>query len=169
MLNSEVYEKYMKKILTAIFDNEIGKFLAFKGGTLVYLLHELDRFSTDIDLDIIDVSQEELIIQNMKELLIDLGDIKNETLGKTLHRWIFRYDEKGMNIKVELNKRIWKNNTYGIQIIYNKPIRCMTSDCIFANKLVALSERFANRDLYDVHFFFREKFPINELLIIERT
>ncbi len=114
MLNNETHEKYMKKILAAIFDNEIGNFLAFKLWTLVYLLHELDRFSTDIDLDIIDLTKEELIIQNMRELLISLGDIKNEILGKTLHRWIFRYDEKGMNIKVELNKRIWKNNTYRI-------------------------------------------------------
>ena len=45
----------------------------------------------------------------------------------------------------------------------------MTPDCIFANKLVALSERFYPRDLYDIYFFFREKFPINESLITERT
>lgn len=133
------------------------------------MLHKLDRFSTDIDLDILDIEQENLIIQYMKELLIQFGDIKNETLGKTIHRWIFRYDEKGMNIKIELNKRIWTNNTYEPQNINNIPISCMTPDCIFANKLVALSERFVNRDLYDIYFFFREKFPINEALITERT
>ena len=133
------------------------------------MLHMLDRFSTDIDLDIIDVNQEALIIQYMKELLIKFGDIKNETLGKRMHRWIFRYDEKSMNIKIELNKRIWTNNTYELQNIEGIAISCMTPDCIFANKLVALSERFVNRDLYDVHFFFREKFPINESLITERT
>lgn len=152
-----------------MFTSEIGKFLAFKWGTLTYMLHMLDRFSTDIDLDIIDIEQENLIIQYMKELLIQFGEIKNETLGKTLHRWIFRYDEKGMNIKIELNKRIWTNNTYEQKNIDNIPISCMTPDCIFANKLVALSERFVNRDLYDVYFFFREKFPINEALITERT
>lgn len=45
----------------------------------------------------------------------------------------------------------------------------MSPDSIFANKLVALSERWYPRDLYDVYFFFREKFSINELLITERT
>jgi len=159
----------MKKLLNAIFTNEIGKLLTFKWGTLAYLKHDLDRFSTDIDLDILDVTQEEKIIKQMREILVRYGDIKNETLGKTLHRWIFRYNQEEMNIKVELNKRVWKNNAYEIHNIADTSILCMTKDCIFANKLVALSERFYSRDLYDVYFFFRDKFPINEALIQERT
>lgn len=168
MLNNEIHEKYMEDILTAIFTDEIGKYLAFKGGTLAYRKHYLDRFSTDIDLDILDSDKEQLIIQGMREILVRFGDIKNETLGKTIHRWMFRYDEKSMNIKIELNKRIWKQNTYHKQKIKGISISCMTPDCIFANKLVAFSERFANRDLYDVYFFFTKKFPIKEQLIIER-
>ncbi len=169
MVNNQVHEKYMKNILTTIFTHQIGNFLAFKGGTLVYLLYKLDRFSTDIDLDLLDITQEQLVIENMREILIGLGEIKNETLGKNIHRWIFRYDEKNMNIKIELNKKIWIHNTYIAQTISDVALSCMTSDCIFANKLVALSERFYPRDLYDVYFFFREKFPIKEALIQERT
>ncbi len=169
MLNNEIHEKHMKNILTAIFTDEIGQFLAFKGGTLVYLNYNLDRFSTDIDLDILDLNQEQAIIERIREILYRIGDVKNETLGKTIHRWMFRYDDTSMNIKVELNKRIWQNNTYDSQIIENIPINCMTPDCIFANKLVALSERFYNRDLYDINFFFKHNFPIQELIIQERT
>jgi len=169
MFDYETHEKYMKIILKDIFTDEISKFLAFKGGTLAYLIHKLDRFSTDIDIDVLDLEQEEIIIANIRKILPIYGDIKNETLGKTLHRWIFRYDEKSMNIKVELNKRVWKNNTYEPHNIADTSILCMTKDCIFANKLVALSERFYSRDLYDVYFFFRDKFPINESLIQERT
>jgi hypothetical protein len=44
-----------------------------------------------------------------------------------------------------------------------------TPETIFANMLVALTERHANRDLYDVHFFFRKHWEINEPLILERT
>ncbi len=86
-----------------------------------------------------------------------------------LHRRIFRYDEKSMNIKVELNKRIRKANTYDIQNIDWMKIRCMSPDSIFANKLVALYERFKNRDLYDVNFFLKNRFPLNEGIIKERT
>lgn len=169
MFDYTTHEKYMKIILKDIFTDEIAKFLAFKGGTLAYLIHKLDRFSTDIDLDIIDINQEEKIIANIRKILPIYGEIKNETLGKTLHRWIFRYDERSMNIKVELNKRVWQNNTYEDHTIEDTSILCMTKDCIFANKLVALSERFYPRDLYDVYFFFRDAFPIKESLIHERT
>ena len=42
---------------------------------------------------------------------------------------------------------------------------------IFANKLVAVTNRkqIVNRDLYDIYFFFKNMFPINEGVILERT
>lgn len=169
MFDYDTHETYMKKILRDIFSDNIGKYLGFKGGTLTYLYHKLDRFSTDIDIDILDSEQEQTIIERIRDILPIHGEIKNETLGKTLHRWMFRYDERSMNIKVEFNKRIWRNNTYELKNMDGIALACMTPDCIFANKIVALSERFANRDLYDVYFFFRENFPINEWLITERT
>ncbi len=168
-MNYKVHEKYMRIILKEIFTNKLWDLLAFKGGTLVYLTHNLDRFSTDIDIDIIDIEKEELIVQEIREILTKVGEIKNETLGKNLHRRIFRYDERSMNIKVELNKRIRENNTYEYKTIDGVKLQCMKKDSIFANKLVALSERIANRDLYDVNFFFKNNFPINKNLIIERT
>ena len=45
----------------------------------------------------------------------------------------------------------------------------MAPESIFANKLAALYERFKNRDLYDVNFFLKNKFPINDEIIVERT
>ena len=74
-----------------------------------------------------------------------------------------------MNIKVEFNKRVRKANTYDIQNIDSIDIHCMTKDSIFWNKLVALYERMKNRDLYDVNFFLKNNFPLNEKLIKERT
>ena len=117
----------------------------------------------------LDLEYEEKIIEIVRKTLYQLWDIKNETLWKTLHRWIFRYDERSMNIKVELNKRIRNSNTYNFQNIDGIKIRCMAPGSIFANKLVALYERFKNRDLYDVNFFLKNKFPINDEIIAERT
>lgn len=164
-----MHEETMKRLLQRIFESEVGQYIAFKGGTLSYFFHYLDRFSTDIDLDLLDDSKEQEVAQKLGDILILLGDVKDQKLGKSLHRRIFSYDEKGMNIKVELNKRFWKDNTYESLPLDGLPIFCMTQDCIFANKLVALSERFANRDLYDVYFFFTKKFPIKGSLITERT
>lgn len=169
MFDVKIHENYMKKILHWIFANKIWDSLWFKWWTLSYFCYNLDRFSTDIDIDIIDLDKEKEVVEIVRKILHELWDVKNETLGKTLHRRIFRYDERSMNIKVELNKRIRKANTYDIQNIDWMKIRCMSPDSIFANKLVALYERFKNRDLYDVNFFLKNKFPINEGIIIERT
>ena len=164
-----MHEETMKRLLQRIFESQVGQYIAFKGGTLSYFFYYLDRFSTDIDLDLLDDNKEQEVAQKLGDILILLGDVKDQKLGKSLHRWIFSYDEKGMNIKIELNKRFWKNNTYESIPLDGVPMYCMTQDCIFANKLVALSERFANRDLYDVYFFFTKKFPIKKSLITERT
>lgn len=169
MFDRALHEDYMRKILKEIFSSEISDFLGFKGWTLTYLCYCLDRFSTDIDIDTLNLENEEKIIKVVRKRLQGLWDIKNETLWKTLHRWIFRYDERSMNIKVEFNKRIRKSNTYDFQDIDGIKIRCMAPESIFANKLVALYERFKNRDLYDVNFFLKNDFPINNEIIIERT
>ncbi|MEI6118744.1 MAG: nucleotidyl transferase AbiEii/AbiGii toxin family protein [bacterium] len=169
MFDKATHEKHIKKILITIFTDDIGKFLAFKGGTLAYLKHNLDRFSTDIDLDILDPTQEERIIKRVREILVMYGDIKGERSFNDSYRFVFRYNQEDMNIKVELNKRVWEHNTYEVQTIEEIDILCMTPDCMFTNKLVALSERFYPRDLYDVEFFNRKKFPLKELLIKERT
>ena len=169
MFDVAIHENYMKRILHWIFGSKIGDFLWFKWWRLSYFCYNLDRFSTDIDIDIIDLDKEKEVVEIVRGILHELWDVKNETLGKTLHRRIFRYDEKSMNIKVELNKRIRKANTYDIQNIDWMKIRCMSPDSIFANKLVALYERFKNRDLYDVNFFLKNKFPLNEGIITERT
>ena len=169
MFDKKLHEDNIRKILTWLFTSEISDFLWFKWWTLTYLCYGLDRFSTDIDIDILDTEKEQEIIDTVRKLLYSLWDIKNETLWKTIHRWIFRYDERGMNIKVELNKRIRKANTYDFKEIDWVKIRCMKKDSIFGNKLVALYERMKNRDLYDVNFFLKNKFPLNEKLIEERT
>ncbi len=169
MFDKQIHEQNMKKILNGIFCSEISDFLCFKWWTLTYFCYGLDRFSTDIDIDILDLEYEEKIIEIVRKILYQLWDIKNETLWKTLHRWIFRYDERSMNIKVELNKRIRNSNTYNFQDFDGIKIRCMAPESIFANKLVALYERFKNRDLYDVNFFLKNKFPINDEIIVERT
>lgn len=169
MFDQKIHEVNIRRILTWLFTSEISDFLWFKWWTLTYLCYWLDRFSTDIDIDILNMEKEQEIIETVRKLLYSLWDIKNETLWKTLHRWIFRYDERGMNIKVEFNKRVWKANTYDFKNIDGVIIRCMGKDSIFWNKIVALYERMKNRDLYDVNFFLKNKFPLNDKLIEERT
>ena len=79
------------------------------------------------------------------------------------------YWDSETNIKIDINRNIWQSNKYEIVNFYWTDIKIQTKSTIFANKLVALSERFANRDIYDVYFFFKNWFDVNEDVVLERT
>lgn len=159
----------MIQILHGLFTGPAAPYLAFKGGTLAYFCYDLDRYSTDIDLDLLDHSYEQLVIDEITALLARIGDIKNTTLGKDLHRWIFRYDIQSTNIKVELNKRDLSHNQYEIRKIQGVEILCMDTASMASNKLLALSERRYNRDLYDTHFFRAKGYEYDPQLIYARS
>ncbi|MDQ7022644.1 MAG: nucleotidyl transferase AbiEii/AbiGii toxin family protein [Candidatus Gracilibacteria bacterium] len=74
MLNREKHRQIMYNILTEIFSGDLSKYLAFKGGTACYFLHNLDRFSTDLDFDLI--NSEINIDEKLIEILKKYGEIK---------------------------------------------------------------------------------------------
>lgn len=158
----------MIKILHELFTGSIAAHLAFKGGTLAYFCYELDRYSTDIDLDLLDHQHEQEVMDEMTALLSRIGEIKNYARGTDLHRWIFRYDEKSPNIKIELNKRELTHNHYEIKNIQGTNILCMDTISMTTNKLLALSERRYNRDLYDTYFFRRKHYGYDEQIVQAR-
>ena len=160
MLNREKHRLLMFQILWDIFKSDIWKYLAFKGWTACYFFHKLDRFSTDLDFDIL----EERDIDTQLEMIL-------QKYGK-LKKWnklVLSYGEEDINIKVDITRKIWESNIYEIRNFYGTDIRVQDKATIFANKLVALSERNTNRDIYDVWFFFKNSFEMNENIILERT
>ena len=158
-------------ILKDIFESNISKDLAFKWGTLCYFVYWLNRFSTDINLDMLTKWEEEKIIETINNILRKYWKIKDFENKKNTIFWLLNYEKWKDNIKIEINKRIWKNNNYEIINFFWIDIWAQTKDTIFANKLVALLERkkIANRDIYDVRFFLKNWWPCNKKLIQERT
>jgi predicted nucleotidyltransferase component of viral defense system len=161
MLNREKHRLILFQILKDIFEDDFSKYIAFKWWTACYFLHWLDRFSTDLDFDLInkDIEIEDKIISKLKKY----WEIKK------WNKIILSYSKDDDNIKVDLNRNIRKNNEYETINFYWTDIKVQTKSTIFANKLVALIERNTNRDIYDVYFFFKNKWEINEKIIIERT
>ena len=54
-LNSSVHKNVLVQILLAIYsDTTISPYLGFKGGTAAYLFYNLERFSVDLDFDLLD-------------------------------------------------------------------------------------------------------------------
>lgn len=134
-------------------------------------MYGLERFSVDLDFDIIKDVPLSILKDEIRKILIPYGVIQEETKTKI----ILKYDQHQIPLKIEFNQRIQKNDTYEVANFFGKPIVVMTKDCIVANKLVALTQRheekekIASRDLYDIYFFLKNNFPINEGLIKERT
>ena len=162
MLNREKHRILMFNILKDIFNSDIWNFLAFKWWTACYFLYWLDRFSTDLDFDLLDQD-----LHNIDEKTIKI--LQKYWQIKKWNKIILSYWDSETNIKIDINRKIWKSNKYEIVNFYWTDIKVQNKSTIFANKLVALSERFANRDIYDAHFFFKNWFDINEKLILERT
>ncbi len=159
----------MVQILQELFTSSVASYLAFKWGTLAYFCYDLDRYSTDIDLDLLDHDHEQDVIEVVTAILARIGEIKNFTLGRDLHRWIFRYDDRSTNIKVELNKRDLTHNRYHTKIIHDTEITCMDEKTMVTNKLLALHERAYNRDLFDVYFFRKRGYEYDENIVQART
>ena len=61
-LNIAVHKTILFQILKDIYsDTSIAPFLGFKGGTATLMFYNLDRFSVDIDLDLLDESKEDSV------------------------------------------------------------------------------------------------------------
>jgi predicted nucleotidyltransferase component of viral defense system len=127
----------------------------------------LTRFSTDIDLDLLDLGKEQDIIQYMDHLLVSMGE-SEKIVGRDLHRWRFRYDPNGWIIKIELNKRQSLYTKYKQIIIDDTPIQAQDLTSMVTNKLLALGNRRYNRDLYDIHFFLNKGYTFDEKIVNDR-
>lgn len=163
------HKRALIEILLDICRRAGGK-LAFKGGTAAMLFYDLPRMSLDLDFDLLtDLNDQEL--DSLREALDKHGTIKEYRNKRHTIFYLLDYEKYFPNIKIEINKRIWKNNSYGIMRFLGVEIKVADKKTMFSNKLVALSERriIAARDLFDVHYFFKLFYPISEELIKERT
>jgi len=161
ILNTQMHRTIMFSIIQDIFNSEIWKYLWFKWWTACYFLYWLDRFSTDLDFDLLDENQH-----------IDNELISIVSKYWTVKKWSkieISYWEKDINIKIDVNRHIWKENKYEVLNLYGTPINVQTKETIFANKLVAFYERGTNRDIYDIYFFISNSYEINEWVVFERT
>ena len=80
------------------------------------------------------------------------------------------YSKEAQNIKVEISKRIFGSN-YEIKNYLGISMLVMKKEDMFAHKLVAMLERgkTANRDIFDIWFFLKNNWDINEEIVEKRT
>lgn len=170
----DTYEKVCRLTdILKFFENDalLGNSLALKGGTAINLtIFNLPRLSVDIDLDYSkNVTRDEMmatrsIINDRIEKFMKANGYLLSPKSKQYHAldsFVYEYSNSGGmkdNIKVEINYMLrchvleteqrhfessWEST--GVSVLSVAPIE------IFASKIVALINRTAPRDLYDIY------------------
>lgn len=160
---------YMMQVLLAIFRHpKLSSLLAFKGGTSLLIFHDLTRFSTDLDFNLLDVSQTEYVYKELHNLLLKFGTIDDEAMKFYGPIIVLNYGKGERMLKIEVSNREYPNH-YEIRTLLGTDIRVMTLHDMFAHKLCALGERITPRDIYDVWFFLQKGTEINPEIVELRT
>ncbi|KPJ56659.1 hypothetical protein AMJ49_04315 [Parcubacteria bacterium DG_74_2] len=164
-----LHKRFLVNLLIEIC-KALGDKVAFKGGTSALLFYNLNRFSFDLDFDILKPFTKE-DIDKIKEILSKNGNIKDYYNKRFTVFFLFDYQKNYPNIKLEFNKRLLKNSSYKTVWFMGVKIKIADETTSLTNKLIALANRrqSVSRDLFDLYYFLNLGFPINEKLIKEKT
>ena len=164
----------LQKLLSDPF---IANNIYFKGGTCAAMLGYLDRFSVDLDFDLLDKSKKIQLRQSIHRVIKNLGyNIKDESRQHLQFFLKYREIENERNtLKLEIGDLVSKANQYQkVHLVeIDKYCQAQTVQTMFANKLVALKARWeegkgiAGRDMYDLRHFFKQGYAINQAVIVD--
>ncbi len=168
------HKNILIRILKDIFtDPTVGPVLGFKGGTAAYLFYGLSRFSVDLDFDLLDQSRGDSTFRHIRKILENHGSIKDCRKKRYSLFYLLSYHDKehdAQNIKIEINLRNF-GSRYELKSYLGIAMKVMAREDMAAHKLVAMYERGGktNRDIFDVHFFLHNNWPIHREIIEMRT
>lgn len=172
-LDTAKHKSILIKILKDIYtDNTISPFLGFKGGTPATLFYGLNRFSVDLDFDLLDAEKENYVFERVKTILENYGQLKEARKKRFNLLYILSYDKKDINaqnVKVEINRREF-GSKYEVKSFLGISMQVMVQEDMAAHKLCAMYERIGktNRDIFDVQFLLANDWPINKKIVEDR-
>ena len=173
MLNRQKHQLLMGKILRDIYtDISISSLLGFKGGTCAYFFYNLPRFSVDLDFDLFDntLETQTLVFEKIKKIISKYGDIKNSYIKRFTLFALLSYGTEDDNIKIEINVRDLfpkAKEYYQLKDYLGVSMLVANEEFLFSNKLVALTlrKKLAMRDVYDINYFAKNNWSIDEEII----
>jgi predicted nucleotidyltransferase component of viral defense system len=173
-LNYSIHKNIQLQILKEIYtDTTISSHLGFKGGTAALMFYDLNRFSVDLDFDLLnqtDESKEKEIFDRILKVAQSHGEIKESRIKRYNLLIILSYDPKAQNIKIEVNRRVF-GSRYELKTLLGISMLVIVREDMFANKIMAMYERIGktSRDVFDVYFFAKNNWPINKEIVEKRA
>lgn len=171
MLNWNSHERIMLAILKDIYETlPIAPLLGFKGGTAAYFFYDLNRYSVDLDFDLLKQNKEDLVFSHLERILPRHGEILEKHIKYYTVFFLLSYGKGERNIKIEISRREQAGD-FSVKNYLGIPMKVMNEDDAFACKLAALADRkvTAMRDLFDVNYFFSKHFPLNKETLRKKT
>lgn len=171
MVNLRRHRQALVDILGAVYsDTLLRNILGFKGGTAAMLFYGLPRFSVDLDFDLLDPDKKEEVFNRLKEILPQFGRVIEAQEKHYTLLFVVNYKKGERNLKIDISKRPLRTE-YESKSYLGIPILVMKEADMVACKLSALLTRrmFATRDVYDVWFFLKEGWDIDERVLKENT
>ncbi len=167
MLNTKLHRQIMFNVLSGIYKSEVGRLLGFKGGTMAYFFYGLDRFSVDLDFDLLDKQSITQVQEQLSPILSKYGQLKDVTNKRFTLFYLLNYQSGQRNLKIEISKRLKLPVTYRQANFFGVPIKIMRIEDSFATKLLACLTRThtAYRDFYDVYFYLTKGIQANPEVI----
>jgi predicted nucleotidyltransferase component of viral defense system len=164
-----LHRRYLTALLSGVA-RAFGEKVAFKGGTCALFFYKLPRFSFDLDFDMVKPFAADDIAA-LRSLLMREGRVLDWQDKHYTLLGVLDYGAGHPNIKVEINKRVWKANVYKTVWFLGSPLVIANERTLLTNKLVALTDRKTPvaRDLYDTWYFLQTGFEIDPALVKERT
>lgn len=176
-----IHKAWLYRLLIHIYDNQVlANSLYFKGGTCAAMRGFLDRFSIDLDFDYIASRKDLAIARENLETVFKGLDLIIKDASRKVPQYFLKYEPvKGIarnTIKIDTTMPPPKSNRYEAVRLneIDRIVTCQTIETMFANKLVALIDRWerygsvAGRDLYDIHHFYINGYRYDREVIIER-
>ena len=170
MFEIDEHKKVMLDILLAMYsDNILRSLLGFKGGTMAYLFYELPRMSVDLDFDLMDIEKKKEVYDRVK-MIVDKYKVLEAIEKKNCLFFLVDYGFEQRKLKIEISKR-GDNLVYERRNYFGMSFLVMKKEAMVASKMAAAlgRKRLANRDIFDLWYFFSNGFGINENRLKELT
>lgn len=175
-----VHRAWMLRLLSAIADDRtLMTMLRFKGGTCAAMRNLLDRFSVDLDFDLL--SREHIpVARDRLEAIFETLHLVIKDQSKIIPQYFVRYESaegKRNTIALDITVPPSSSNAYEVVRLpdIDRFIPCHTIPTMVAHKLVTPLDRYkrhktiAGRDIYDIHHFLFHGLPWDAAVIEERT
>ena len=170
MMDTNRHKFFMLQLLKEIFsDALLSSVLAFKGGTALMFFHNLPRFSTDLDFNLLDKEKEQAVYARLRQIVLKYGTIHDEAVKFYGIIIVLDYGVGERKLKIEVSNREYGDH-YEIKNYLGLHMRVMTVEDMFSHKLCALLDRteITGRDVFDCWFFLKERVSLNKDIVEKR-